>query len=136
MNKSDSPARTLLLARASAPAVSVYPDSNKIAVRPGVAPTSCCSCVIQPFRGHMARKAGTRPTKSRSAWFGSAISTASAACADGSAAAMQRVFGLQLARRDHVGRSLQGQSFAPSAHGAGARYGYPSSLGLEHSEDW
>jgi len=35
MNKSGSPARTLLLARSSAPAVSVYPDSNKIAVWPG-----------------------------------------------------------------------------------------------------
>lgn len=35
MNKSDSPARTLVFSRASVPAVSVYPDSNKIGVWPG-----------------------------------------------------------------------------------------------------
>jgi uncharacterized cupin superfamily protein len=35
MNKSDSPARTLLLSAARAPAVSVYPDSDKIGVWPG-----------------------------------------------------------------------------------------------------
>ena len=32
MNKSDSPARTLLFSTSRAPAVSVYPDSNKIGV--------------------------------------------------------------------------------------------------------
>jgi uncharacterized cupin superfamily protein len=35
MNKSDSPARTLLLSAERAPAVSVYPDSDKIGVWPG-----------------------------------------------------------------------------------------------------
>lgn len=35
MNRSDSPARTLLFSSSRAPAVSVYPDSNKIAVWPG-----------------------------------------------------------------------------------------------------
>lgn len=35
MNKSDSPARTLLFSSARVPAVSVYPDSNKIGVWPG-----------------------------------------------------------------------------------------------------
>lgn len=35
MNKSDAPARTLLFSSARLPAVSVYPDSNKIGVWPG-----------------------------------------------------------------------------------------------------
>jgi uncharacterized cupin superfamily protein len=35
MNKSDSPARALLLSSARVPAVSVYPDSNKIGVWSG-----------------------------------------------------------------------------------------------------
>jgi uncharacterized cupin superfamily protein len=35
MNKSDSPARTLLFSSSRPPAVSVYPDSNKIGVWPG-----------------------------------------------------------------------------------------------------
>lgn len=35
MNKSDSLARTLLLSSSRVPAVSVYPDSNKIGVWPG-----------------------------------------------------------------------------------------------------
>ncbi len=35
MNRGGSPARVLLMSRASAPAVSVYPDSNKIGVWPG-----------------------------------------------------------------------------------------------------
>ena len=35
MNRSDAPARTLVFSRARLPAVSVYPDSNKIAVWPG-----------------------------------------------------------------------------------------------------
>jgi uncharacterized cupin superfamily protein len=35
MNRSDSPARTLLLSTDHGPAVSVYPDSNKVAVWPG-----------------------------------------------------------------------------------------------------
>ena len=35
MNRSDTPARTLMFSRAGAPAVSVYPDSNKIGVWPG-----------------------------------------------------------------------------------------------------
>jgi uncharacterized cupin superfamily protein len=35
MNKSDSPARTLLFSSSRLPAVSVYPDSNKIGVWPG-----------------------------------------------------------------------------------------------------
>jgi uncharacterized cupin superfamily protein len=34
-NRSDAPARTLNFSRASVPAVSVYPDSNKIGVWPG-----------------------------------------------------------------------------------------------------
>ena len=35
MNRSESPARTLMFSSARAPAVSVYPDSNKIGVWPG-----------------------------------------------------------------------------------------------------
>ena len=35
MNRSESPARTLLFSSAREPAVSVYPDSNKIGVWPG-----------------------------------------------------------------------------------------------------
>jgi uncharacterized cupin superfamily protein len=35
MNRSDTPARTLLFSSARLPAVSVYPDSNKIGVWPG-----------------------------------------------------------------------------------------------------
>ena len=35
MNRSDAPARTLLFSSARVPAVSVYPDSDKIAVWPG-----------------------------------------------------------------------------------------------------
>ncbi len=35
MNKSDSPARTLLFSSSRLPALSVYPDSNKIGVWPG-----------------------------------------------------------------------------------------------------
>ena len=35
MNKSDSPARTLLMSGARVPAVSVYPDSNKLGVWTG-----------------------------------------------------------------------------------------------------
>lgn len=35
MNKSDSPARTLLFSSSRLPAVSVYPDSNKVGVWPG-----------------------------------------------------------------------------------------------------
>ena len=35
MNKSDSPARTLVFSDSRVPAVSVYPDSNKIGVWPG-----------------------------------------------------------------------------------------------------
>jgi uncharacterized cupin superfamily protein len=35
MNRSDEPARTLLFSSARVPAVSVYPDSNKIGVWPG-----------------------------------------------------------------------------------------------------
>jgi uncharacterized cupin superfamily protein len=35
MNRSDTPARTLLFSRMRIPAVSVYPDSNKIGVWPG-----------------------------------------------------------------------------------------------------
>jgi uncharacterized cupin superfamily protein len=35
MNRSDAPARLLLFSRARTPAVSVYPDSNKIGVWPG-----------------------------------------------------------------------------------------------------
>jgi len=35
MNRSDTPARTLMFSRAGAPAVSVYPDSNKIGVWSG-----------------------------------------------------------------------------------------------------
>ena len=35
MNRSDAPARTLVFSRARVPAVSVYPDSDKIAVWPG-----------------------------------------------------------------------------------------------------
>jgi uncharacterized cupin superfamily protein len=34
MNRSDSPARTLMFSRSRAPAVSVYPDSDKIGVFP------------------------------------------------------------------------------------------------------
>jgi uncharacterized cupin superfamily protein len=34
-NRSESPERTLLFSRASTPAVSVYPDSDKIGVWPG-----------------------------------------------------------------------------------------------------
>jgi uncharacterized cupin superfamily protein len=34
-NRSDAPARTLLFSNARVPAVSVYPDSNKIGVWPG-----------------------------------------------------------------------------------------------------
>jgi uncharacterized cupin superfamily protein len=37
MNRSGSPARTLVFSRADLPAVSVYPDSDKIAVWPGSA---------------------------------------------------------------------------------------------------
>ena len=35
MNRGDTPARTLLFSSARVPAVSVYPDSDKIGVRPG-----------------------------------------------------------------------------------------------------
>jgi uncharacterized cupin superfamily protein len=35
MNRSESPARTLMFSRLRAPAVSVYPDSDKIGVWPG-----------------------------------------------------------------------------------------------------
>jgi uncharacterized cupin superfamily protein len=35
MNQSDSPARTLMFSSSRVPAVSVYPDSNKIGVWPG-----------------------------------------------------------------------------------------------------
>jgi uncharacterized cupin superfamily protein len=35
MNRSDAPARTLIWSSAAVPAVSVYPDSNKIGVYPG-----------------------------------------------------------------------------------------------------
>jgi uncharacterized cupin superfamily protein len=35
MNRSESPARTLMFSSARAPAVSVYPDSDKIGVWPG-----------------------------------------------------------------------------------------------------
>ena len=35
MNRSDAPARTLVFSRAHTPAVSVYPDSDKIGVFPG-----------------------------------------------------------------------------------------------------
>ncbi len=34
MNRSDTPARTLLFSNATSPAVSVYPDSNKVGVWP------------------------------------------------------------------------------------------------------
>jgi uncharacterized cupin superfamily protein len=35
MNRSDAPARTLMFSSSRVPAVSVYPDSNKIGVWPG-----------------------------------------------------------------------------------------------------
>ena len=35
MNRGDAPARLLLMSRAAVPAVSVYPDSNKIGIWPG-----------------------------------------------------------------------------------------------------
>lgn len=35
MNRSDAPARTLLFSTARVPAVSVYPDSNKVGIWPG-----------------------------------------------------------------------------------------------------
>ena len=35
MNRSESPARTLMFSRSRVPAVSVYPDSDKIGVWPG-----------------------------------------------------------------------------------------------------
>jgi hypothetical protein len=35
MNRSDAPARILMFSRARVPAVSVYPDSDKIGVWPG-----------------------------------------------------------------------------------------------------
>jgi uncharacterized cupin superfamily protein len=35
MNRSDAPARTLMFSRARLPAVSVYPDSDKLGVWPG-----------------------------------------------------------------------------------------------------
>ena len=35
MNRSESPARTLMFSSARVPAVSVYPDSDKIGVFPG-----------------------------------------------------------------------------------------------------
>jgi len=35
MNRSESPARTLMFSSSRVPAVSVYPDSNKIGVWPG-----------------------------------------------------------------------------------------------------
>ena len=35
MNRSEAPARTLLFSNAQTPAVSVYPDSDKIGVWPG-----------------------------------------------------------------------------------------------------
>jgi uncharacterized cupin superfamily protein len=38
MNRSEAPARTLMFSSARAPAVSVYPDSDKIGVWPGHAP--------------------------------------------------------------------------------------------------
>lgn len=38
MNRSDAPARTLMFSSARAPAVSVYPDSDKIGVWPGNEP--------------------------------------------------------------------------------------------------
>jgi uncharacterized cupin superfamily protein len=38
MNRSDSPARTLMFSSARVPAVSVYPDSDKVAVWPGHEP--------------------------------------------------------------------------------------------------
>jgi uncharacterized cupin superfamily protein len=38
MNRSDSPTRTLVFSRGRTPAVSVYPDSDKIAVRSGREP--------------------------------------------------------------------------------------------------
>jgi hypothetical protein len=35
MNRSDGPARIMMFSHAASPAVSVYPDSDKIAVWPG-----------------------------------------------------------------------------------------------------
>jgi uncharacterized cupin superfamily protein len=35
MNRSESPARTLMFSSSRVPAVSIYPDSNKIGVWPG-----------------------------------------------------------------------------------------------------
>jgi hypothetical protein len=35
MNRSEAPARTLMFSSSRVPAVSVYPDSNKIGVWPG-----------------------------------------------------------------------------------------------------
>src|SRR5437763_3651680 len=42
MNRSDAPARTLLFSSARLPAVSVYPDSDKIGVLPGNADGERC----------------------------------------------------------------------------------------------
>jgi uncharacterized cupin superfamily protein len=63
MNRSDAPARALLFSSARAPAVSVYPDSNKTASGPATRPTASSSSATPPCPGHTARRAGTGRTE-------------------------------------------------------------------------
>src|SRR5205823_4185573 len=63
MNRSASPARTLMFSSSRVPAVSVYPDSDKIAVWPGHEPDELIFRRAAPCRGRTERKAGTgRPS--------------------------------------------------------------------------
>jgi uncharacterized cupin superfamily protein len=56
MNKSNSPARTLLFSSSRIPAVSVYPDSNKIGVWPGDPADDSSFSAKAQFHGPTARK--------------------------------------------------------------------------------
>ena len=55
-NRSDAPARTLLFSRAATPAVSVYPDSDKIGVWPDDEETTSSSSATPPCRGVTTRQ--------------------------------------------------------------------------------
>jgi uncharacterized cupin superfamily protein len=60
MNRSEAPARTLMFSGARTPAVSVYPDSDKIGVWPGDEENALVFRRDTPFPGRMERQAGIR----------------------------------------------------------------------------
>ena len=59
MNRSGTPARTLMFSSARVPAVSVYPDSDKIAVWSGNEPDELIFKRGRPSPGRKARTAGS-----------------------------------------------------------------------------